>query len=159
MGRPSKYNPKYHIPWAKSLAMEGKTEHEIAASMEVSRSTLKKWEKDYPEFAEALAIGKEAADSAVEMSLFKRAKGFTYKEKKTVITMDKDGNQLPARIEQIEREAIPDTTACIFWLKNRRRDKWRDSWDLDVSGDKEINFSIVPASKREETEGSEETEE
>lgn len=159
MGRPSKYNPKYHIPWVKSLAMDGKTEHEIADSMEISRSTLKKWEKDYPEFAEALAIGKGAADAAVEQSLFKRAMGFKYKEKKTIITMDKDGNQMPARIESIEREAIPDTGACIFWLKNRRRDRWRDSWDVDVTTDKEINFNIVPASKREESEGSEETEE
>ena len=23
----------------------------------------------------------------------------------------------------------PDTTACIFWLKNRRRDEWRDRVD------------------------------
>ena len=159
MGRPSKYNPKYHVPWVKSLAMDGKTEHEIAESMEVSRSTLKKWEKEHPEFADALAYGKGAADSAVEQSLFKRAMGFTYKEKKTIVTMDKDGNQMPARIEVIEREAIPDTGACIFWLKNRRRDKWRDSWDVDVNTDKDITFNIVPASKREESEGSEETEE
>lgn len=155
MGRPSKYNPQYHVPWAKALAMEGKTDKEIADSMEVSRSTLKKWEKEYEEFAEALSKGKEAADSVVEMSLYKRAKGFSYKEKKTVVTMDKDGNQKPARIEVIEREAIPDVGACVFWLKNRRRDKWRDSWDLDVSADKEICFNIAPASQAAKEEAEE----
>jgi hypothetical protein len=31
----------------------------------------------------------------------------------------------------------PDTTACIFWPKNRRRDKWRDKHEIehDVSED------------------------
>ena len=25
----------------------------------------------------------------------------------------------------------PDVTAQIFWLKNRRPDKWRDAWQID----------------------------
>ena len=33
------------------------------------------------------------------------------------------------------RNAIKgDTTAQIFWLKNRRPDKWRDKRDLEHSG-------------------------
>ena len=27
----------------------------------------------------------------------------------------------------------PDTTAAIFWLKNRRRDDWRDRHDIGLN--------------------------
>lgn len=147
MARPTKYNPKYHVAWAKSLAMEGLTDTEIAKRMEVTRSTLSKWKTEYSEFAEALEIGKEPADARVEQSLFKRAVGYKYKEKKVIVTMDKDGNQMPARIETIEKEVVPDVTAQIFWLKNRRPDKFRDKQDVDINNDKSIVFNITPASK------------
>ena len=33
------------------------------------------------------------------------------------------------------REHVPpDTVACIFWLKNRRREEWRDKHEVDHSG-------------------------
>ena len=50
MARPSKYNAKYHVPWAKSLAMEGKTEKEIADAMEIAMSTFSKWKNEHEEF-------------------------------------------------------------------------------------------------------------
>lgn len=28
----------------------------------------------------------------------------------------------------------PDTTAAIFWLKNRQKDKWRDKVDHELTG-------------------------
>lgn len=33
------------------------------------------------------------------------------------------------------KEVVPDTTAQIFWLKNRRPDKWRDRQEVQVSGE------------------------
>lgn len=36
--------------------------------------------------------------------------------------------------ERKVKEVIPDTTAQIFWLKNRRPDKWRDKQDVEHSG-------------------------
>ena len=154
MARPSKYNPKYHIPWSKSLAMEGLTDEEIAKRMEIAKSTLNKWKIDYPEFKEALEMGKEPADAEVELSLYKRAVGYKYKEKKVIVTMDKDGNQQPARIETTEKEVIPDVTAQIFWLKNRRPDRYRDKQDIDINPDKEITFLVSPASKMKKEESS-----
>lgn len=40
------------------------------------------------------------------------------------------------RIElfQNEREVPPDTTAAIFWLKNRKPDEWRDRKETELSG-------------------------
>ena len=151
-GRPTKYNPKYHVPWATSLAMEGLTNDEIADRMGVASSTFRKWVKENPELSAAVQKGKEAADAEVELSLFKRATGYSYKEKKVIVAMDADGNQKPARIETTEKEVQPDVTAQIWWLKNRRRDKWRDKWDIGIESDKEIIFNIVGASQAEQEE-------
>lgn len=152
MARPSKFNPEYHVPWARSLAMEGKTDKEIAERMGISRSTLSKWKTESQDFSEALECGKEIADSKVEQSLYKRAIGYKCKEKKVIVTMDADGNQKPARIETVEKEVAPDTTAQIFWLKNRKRNAWKDKQDIEMETDQEIIFNIVPASERKEEE-------
>lgn len=37
--------------------------------------------------------------------------------------------------ERKVKEVVPDTTAQIFWLKNRRPDKWRDKQDMELSGE------------------------
>lgn len=158
MGRPSKYNPKYHVPWAKSLAMEGKTDEEIADRLGIARSTLSKWKSENKEFAEALEIGKESADAEVELRLYKRAIGYRYKEKKVIVQMDKDGNQMPARIETVEKEIVPDVTAQIFWLKNRKPDKYRDKQDIAIEKDKDIKIIVAPASTMEKDEGNEDGE-
>ena len=158
MGRPSKYNPKYHVPWAKSLAMEGKTDEEIADRLGIARSTLSKWKSENKEFAEALEIGKESADAEVELSMYKRAIGYRYKEKKVIVQMDKDGNQMPARIETVEKEIVPDVTAQIFWLKNRKPDKYRDKQDIAIEKDKDIKIIVAPASTMEKDEGNEDGE-
>ena len=35
----------------------------------------------------------------------------------------------------------PDTTAAIFWLKNRKTDQWRDKQDVEHSGS--VGVTIV----------------
>lgn len=36
--------------------------------------------------------------------------------------------------KEVTKEVLPDTTAQIFWLKNRRPDRWRDKQDIEHSG-------------------------
>lgn len=38
-------------------------------------------------------------------------------------------------VERKVKEVEPDTTAQIFWLKNRKPDKWRDKQDVQISGE------------------------
>ena len=125
-GRPSKFVAEYHIPWVRSLARRGLTVGEIARDVGVSRSTLNKWVAENAELSDALNEGRQSADSKVEESLYRKALGFTYTEKKTIVANGKDGQQQTARIEIVEREVPPDTTACIFWLKNRMSGQWRE---------------------------------
>lgn len=125
-GRPSKYNPEFHRPWVKSLASRGLTVAEIAKEIGVAKSTLCLWVKDDPELSDALNKGRGAVDSQVEQTLLKRALGFTVTEKKTIVSAGDEGQKKPLRVEIYEKEIPPDTTACIYWLKNRRPDLWRD---------------------------------
>lgn len=133
MARNTDYDQEVHDNWAMSLAFEGLTDMEIAQRMGIARSTLKKWEKEHASFSDSLKQGKEPADAKVQKSLYQRAIGYTFKEKKVIVEMDSSGNQKPARIETTERVIPPDTTAQIFWLKNRRPDQWRDKRDIDAT--------------------------
>lgn len=132
-GRPTDYNEKYHVPWAQSLAREGKTIEEIADAMGITQRTVYRWKDRYPEFCHAINEGKESTDALVENALLKRALGGTIKEKRKVVMKDeKDGTERKhSEIIEVEREVLPDTAAAIFWLKNRQPDKWRDKREYE----------------------------
>lgn len=134
MARPTEYIPEVHVAWVQTLAMEGLIDKEIADRIGVARSTLKLWEKNYPELSDALKMGKQSADAKVQQSLFRRATGYMEKEKKIIVEMDADGKQKPARIETTEKHIVPDVGAICFWLKNRKPDEWRDKKDVELSG-------------------------
>lgn len=138
MARPIKYLGEIHCRWAQSLAMEGLTDAEIAVRLGLAQSTLHKWKKDFPEFSEALKEGKEPADAKVKMSLYKRAIGYTEKEKKVLVEMDKEGNQKPAKIETTEKHIQPDVGAIAFWLKNRLPNEWKDRQTVESKVDQEV---------------------
>jgi cytidylate kinase len=135
LGRPTKYDPSTHSELALSLAIDGLTDKEMAKEMGIAKSTFNLWKKEHPEFMDSIKTGKEVADRKVQLSLYKRAVGFTVKEKKVVVEMDADGNQKPARIETTEKHIVPDTTAQIFWLKNRKSQDWRDKQEVSVTND------------------------
>lgn len=135
MARKSKYNREYHVQWIRGLAQRGLTIEQMAEDLSVAPSTLKKWIAENEELSDAVKKGRSYADAQVEMSLYKRAIGYTVKEKHTVVTTGKDGKTMPAKVDIKEVEIAPDTTACIFWLKNRRPDIWRDRVENQISGE------------------------
>lgn len=106
-------------------AREGLTDEQIAHNMGICRDTLIQWKKKYSDISDTLKKGKEVVDLQVENALLKRALGYRYDE----ITMENG-----IETKRVTKEVVPDTTAQIFWLKNRRPDKWRDKQDLQVSG-------------------------
>jgi hypothetical protein len=127
-GRPTVYKPEI-LDEVKEMAVSGATDVEIADYLEVSVQTLYNWRAKYPEFLEALKSGKEEADERVVSSLYKRATGFEHESVKIFCNKDGEVTQVPFR-EYIP----PDTTAAIFWLKNRRKDEWRDKSEIDMTG-------------------------
>ena len=107
-------------------AREGLTDEQIANNIGISRSTLFEWRKNNQDISNALKKGKEVVDYEVENALLKRALGYTIKLKEQKI--DKDGC-----VHDLEKDVhIPaDTTAQIFWLKNRRKMQWRDKVEYE----------------------------
>jgi hypothetical protein len=108
------------------LALLGATEMQIAAALDVSISCVENWKRTRVEFANALRAGKEMADSEIANSLFQRAKGYTHPDMHIAVLKDRLTGQVEVVETPIVKHYPPDTTACIFWLKNRQRNIWRD---------------------------------
>ncbi|MBQ1771027.1 MAG: helix-turn-helix domain-containing protein [Clostridia bacterium] len=105
----------------EAWAREGLTEEQIAGKIGIHSDTLNEWKHRFPVISEAIKKGKAPVDFQVENALLKRALGYDWDEITTEIT---ENNQ--TRIKSVIRHVPPDVAACIFWLKNRRRDRWRD---------------------------------
>ena len=48
----------------------------------------------------------------------------------------------------VEKHYPPDVTACIFWLKNRMREEWRDKQEVQHTGAGDFAAAILNARKR-----------
>jgi transcriptional regulator with XRE-family HTH domain len=132
-------------------ARDGLTEEQIAKNLSISRSTLNDYKKKYPDFLNTLKRGKEVIDYEVENALLKRALGYEYTEvtKERIIDRDDKGQPLVdihgfpcykmVVTKTVKKEIAPDTTAQIFWLKNRKPKDWKDKKDIDHSGKIDVN--------------------
>lgn len=126
-GRPTKYDVKF-VKQAYKLSLLGSTDKDLASFFEVSESTIDNWKKEYPEFLESIKRGKEQADSNVANRLYKRAMGYTHKATKI---LQHEGSIVTHDYTEIYP---PDTTAAIFWLKNRQPQMWRDRQEIKHEG-------------------------
>jgi len=138
-GRPSVYTPAF-VGQVEMLCKLGATDEELASFFHVSVRTLYRWKAKYPDFCQAIKSAGESADERVERSLYHRAVGYTYD---AVKIMQVQGQV----IEHAYKEHVPpDTTAAIFWLKNRRGAAWKDvrkhevgqPGDFDTMSDDEL---------------------
>ena len=123
------------IDLAYEYASQGLTQKQIAQNLGINEATLYDWLKKYPKLSEAIKKGKEAAIEKVENALFKRAIGYDYQEVKVYRTTRKDGT-VYERQEIVKKHMPPDTTAIIFFLKNRAPDRWTDRKETAIELDK-----------------------
>ncbi len=119
LGRPPKYQPTYAVQ-ATKLCELGATDADLADFFEVSIRTIIRWQSEHEEFCHAVKEAKEAANARVERSLYQRATGYTYD---AVKVMQYQGEPV---VVPYREHVPPDTAAMIFWLKNRKKDQWRD---------------------------------
>lgn len=117
-----KYNWDDKLGVIEGWARDGLTDEQIAAKMGISHDTLYKYKKRYTEFAEALKRGKRVVDREVEKSLLNNATGYYYTEQQVTNS---------GEVVTLEKYSKPNTTAQIFWLKNRKPDTWRDKQEID----------------------------
>lgn len=109
-------------------ARDGLTDEQIAENIGISRSTLNNWKDKYPDISDTLKKGKDVVDRQVENALLKRALGYEYTE----VTREYIPEVGEVTVtKEVTKQVVPDTTAQIFWLKNRKPDKWRDKQEYE----------------------------
>jgi hypothetical protein len=144
-GRPSLFS-ETHQKIAFAMAKLGATEKQISDELGINIATITNWKKEHPDFFATLKTAKQEADEKVEKSLYKLATGYKYKTQKPMVVSD--GNGLGSHVEIVEYEETvqPNTTACIFWLKNRKPAEWRDKQEIQHSGGISVNLAPLDES-------------
>lgn len=140
-GRPSQHAEWLEPDKLKQLeawARDGLTYEQIAHNCGISVRTLGNWKARYIPILQALKKGREVVDIEVENALLKRALGYTYEEvTKENVQVGKDGDGRPifqmVETRRVTKEVLPDVTAQIFWLKNRKPAEWRDKQQIDYT--------------------------
>lgn len=134
-GSKGKYDPKTFPLLAEGYARAGMIDIEICKKLRISQESFYKYQREHPEFSEAIKRGKAPVDFEVENALLKRAMGFEYEEKTTEVEIGSDGQPKPARIKTTKKMIAGDVGAQAFWLKNRKPETWRDKHDVTISSD------------------------
>ena len=138
-GRMKEWTEPDKLIQLEAWARDGLTDEQIAGNMGINVRTLYLWKKKNVQIFQSLKIGKEVADIEVENALRKKALGFRETEQ-TVTTRKTVEYENGKRIREISEPIVtevekyypPDTTAQIFWLKNRKPEKWRDKQEQKV---------------------------
>lgn len=125
-GRHSKFNEALRETILR-LYKAGKTDKQVADIIGVSRRTLINWRGKNDSFLHSVKEAKQIADELVEASLFSRATGYSHPEEKI---FQYEGQIIT---HKTVKQYAPDTTAAIFWLKNRQPKRWRDRQEIDLT--------------------------
>ena len=120
-GRPTVYKPE-NAEIARRACMLGATNEILGARFEVTRRTVDTWIATIPEFGEAVREGRQIADETVVAALYARAIGI---ERKTIKVVSGGAGEPVTTTHTVE--VPPDVRACIFWLRNRRPEQWREN--------------------------------
>lgn len=129
----SKYET-HVLPYLERIAAwaeKGATAKEIAGKLNIAYSTFRKYldegrqgDERYAALAAAFAQACEVPDDAVEAALFKRACGIEYTEVRKEEVLDRKTGRRETLTTKITKYIPPDPTSAMFWLANRRREKW-----------------------------------
>lgn len=132
VGRPPIYQDTFPEQVFK-LCLLGSIDSDIADFFGVNVGTVNQWKIDHPKFHESIKAGKREADANVASRLYDRAMGSevieetAFKVKHTEYANGKKVSESEAiETAPVRKQFPPDTTAAIFWLKNRNSQNWRD---------------------------------
>lgn len=119
----------------EAWARNGLTDEQISKNLGIAYSTFREYVKKYSALSAALKKGKEIVDIEVENALLKRALGYKYDEVTKELIEDKETGIAELKVTKVvTKEVVPDTTAQIFWLKNRKPEEWRDKKEVKHDG-------------------------
>jgi len=140
-GRPSAYREEF-VEQAEKLCNLGATDEEMADFFGISVRTLYRWKIEQPTFCQSIKNAKEVADERVERSLYQMATGFIFKQQEAIKVKDEQYKE-HVEVVDVDRFNPPEAPAAIFWLKNRRKEQWRDKQEHELTGIiKTINANV-----------------
>lgn len=138
-GKYKKWLEKDNLIKLQAWARDGLTDEQIAHNIGINVATIYTWKKKYDKIDNALKRGKEVVDIQVENALYKKALGGYVVEEQTIEEIRPDGTVSTKKIKN-KRYMPPDTTAIIFWLKNRKPDTWMDRKAKENNVDKDLGL-------------------
>lgn len=151
-GRHGKYEEwldKDNLLKVQGWARDGLSNEQIAHNIGITAKTLCEWQNRFSEFRNAIKKGKEVVDREVENAMLKRALGYEYDEVTQEPVTDKDTGITEMRVtKRVTKQIVPDVTAQIFWLKNRKPEEFRDKRDVELSGSVDLGSIIEKARGR-----------
>jgi transposase-like protein len=130
--------------------LSGSNRGEAAKAGDITRETFYQWLKTYPEFREKVESAEQlVADNMVtevRASLYQRAVGYTFEEKKTEYGADREGRPIIVKQSVTKKSVPPDVAAAIFILTNKDPENWKNRYsteqDVKVQGDTETRVSL-----------------
>lgn len=128
-GRPSAFKEEFP-KIAEKMCELGATDDEIAEAFGVCVRSIHSWKHQHEEFSSSLKTGKALADERVERSLYQKATGYNVTEQQAVKVKVEQYKE-EVEVVDVEKHIAADTTAAIFWLKNRRSQDWRDKHEVE----------------------------
>jgi len=132
----SKYDPTTHVPAVEYFKIMRKTDEEIAEQFKIHISTLYRWIKEYPDFADAYSQTKLIANASALKELRDRGltkqtirktkkvyKYFYVKDEKTAVVSTLE--RLVEKTEQ-EEDVLPDLNALKFFIQHNDSDHFTE---------------------------------
>jgi hypothetical protein len=130
-------NSKYHQRFdemARKLCLLGATDADLADFFHISESTINLWKLAHESFSESVRDGKMLADANMAERLYLRGLGYSHPD--THVSCY-EGRVI---LTELTKHYPPDTKAAIYWLNNRRPDKWRNRVEVK----EEVTISQIP---------------
>lgn len=144
-GRKSKYNSTIHDDLVYKLVKDNRSNDEIADLLGIGARTFYDWLDRYPSLSQSYKKGLEAKLDNVELNLYQRASGITYKETTKTVVKGKKGEDIgKAEVKEVTKFIPPDVAAMCFILKTQRREKWAERQEVDIN-DGSLTINVAPA--------------
>ena len=123
----------------------GIKKEDIAQALGITLREMQIFCRRYPAFGRAVDSGK--LDDPVEEALLRRAIGFRQTETVEEDIVDKNTGTVTENCKKrtVTKEIAPDVRALLFWLKNRRPDRWKER-NGNQDGDGDVDFDELDES-------------
>lgn len=108
LGRPRRYDPQWHPQAVVDALTLERTVKEICEQWRIHPETFYAWQRDFPDFSDAVARGRHAQRDLANITLQKRLEGYSYTEE--VLQVDSKGYKVRKRLK---KHVPPDVTAAI----------------------------------------------